>query len=250
MRRLVWTLVGVGALVCALVGASTASAAGGPQSHTCSGGNIAAGTYASLRVTGFCMLPNSGTVRVLGNVTIASGAALNAITPATFTVGGNIRIGSGAILGLGCAPEAGCAVTTNDRVGGNLTANGAAAVIVHNTTFGGNLSLSGGGGSTDCSSTALFGGPFFSDIEDSHIGGNASVSGLKSCWFGFIRNHVGGNVTVHNNTFGDEDATEIVTNVIHGNLSCSGNNPAAQVGDSAGAPNVVFGRKTGECASL
>jgi hypothetical protein len=41
-----------------------------------------------------------------------------------------------------------------------------------------------------------------------------------------------------------------VTNVIRGNLNCSGNDPAPQVGDSEGEPNVVSGDKTGQCADL
>ena len=40
---------------------------------------------------------------------------------------------------------------------------------------------------------------------------------------------------------------EIVTNNIGGNLACFNNNPAAQVGDSMGQPNVVAGQKRGEC---
>jgi hypothetical protein len=48
----------------------------------------------------------------------------------------------------------------------------------------------------------------------------------------------------------DPDANEIVTNVIGGNLACVHNNPAAQEGDSQGAPNVVAGRKLGECSTL
>ena len=50
------------------------------------------------------------------------------------------------------------------------------------------------------------------------------------------------------NRFGDPDAMEIVTNHIGGNLACFNNNPAAQVGDSMGQPNVVGGQKRGECA--
>jgi hypothetical protein len=51
------------------------------------------------------------------------------------------------------------------------------------------------------------------------------------------------------NRFGDPDAMVIVTNHIAGNLACFNNNPAAQVGDSMGLPNVVGGQKRGECAT-
>jgi hypothetical protein len=43
---------------------------------------------------------------------------------------------------------------------------------------------------------------------------------------------------------------EVVTNTIYGDLECSGNSPAPQIGDSGGSPNIVFGLKLGQCASL
>lgn len=256
MRRMLWalagTLVALGALVATGAGAGVAVAsAAAPGSYTCAGGTIPAGTYSSLQVTGFCALPSTGTVRVLRNVTLTPGAVLDAATqPSTLIVGGNVRVRTGAILGLGCSPETGCSGTTSDRVGGNIVATQAAATIIHNTTILGNVTLSGGGGSEDCSSNSPLGGPYFSDLEDNTITGNTNVSGLRTCWFGFIRNHAGRNVILHNDSYGDPDANEIVTNTIFGNLICSGNAPAPQVGDSGGAPNVVFGRKLGQCASI
>jgi hypothetical protein len=65
-----------------------------------------------------------------------------------------------------------------------------------------------------------------------------------------IRTNVAGDVRVIGNRFGDPDAMEIVTNTVGGNLACFNNRPAAQVGDSGGAPNVVGGQKRGECAAL
>jgi hypothetical protein len=46
------------------------------------------------------------------------------------------------------------------------------------------------------------------------------------------------------------DGNEVVTNTIHGNLNCEGNDPAPQVGDSEGSPNHVTGVKTGQCVGL
>jgi hypothetical protein len=59
-----------------------------------------------------------------------------------------------------------------------------------------------------------------------------------------------GNNTVDHNRFADEDATEIQTNTVFGNLSCYRNDPIAQQGDSAGSPNIVLGKATGECKAL
>jgi len=57
-------------------------------------------------------------------------------------------------------------------------------------------------------------------------------------------------VNINGNVVADPDGNEIVTNTIHGNLNCAGNDPAPQVGDSEGSPNQVTGRKTGQCVDL
>ena len=53
---------------------------------------------------------------------------------------------------------------------------------------------------------AAYGGPFYSVMEDTAIGGNLGIRGLHSCWLGVIRNHVGGTVRLIGNRFGDPDA--------------------------------------------
>jgi hypothetical protein len=88
----------------------------------------------------------------------------------------------------------------------------------------------------------------YSSYEDSTIGGNLRLTGVVSCWFGAIRDHIGGSATFANNTFNDPDANENLTNQVDGNLLCSGNSPATQYGDSGASPNVVSGYATGECA--
>jgi hypothetical protein len=228
---------------------------------TCSGtlgspGVVAPGTYGSLTITGVCLMPSSGTVNVLGNLTVAPNAGLDAITEATVNVGGNLLVKSGGILGLGCSPEAGCATTTSDHIYGSLIASRAVAVIAHSNTIGGNVSIQGGGGGFGCapnevlSAVAGFPAPPFSTLEDNTIGGNTVITGLQSCWFGFIRNEVQGNVILENNTMADPDANEVVTNFIQRNLICLANSPAPQVGDSFGDPNVVLGHKLGQCANI
>ena len=57
-------------------------------------------------------------------------------------------------------------------------------------------------------------------------------------------------VTLRNNRLGDPDGNEIVTNIVGGNLRCTGNDPHAQLGDSGGSPNIVAGRASGECRAL
>ena len=67
---------------------------------------------------------------------------------------------------------------------------------------------------------------------------------------GFIRNHVNGSVNLSGNVLADPDGNEYVTNTIHGSLSCFGNSPAPQVGDSEGNRNHVTGAKKGQCATV
>ena len=141
-------------------------------------------------------------------------------------------------------------MATNDSIGGNLTAEGALAVLVHHSGVAHNVVQSAGGGGVNCDpQDALFGSPAYATYEDVSIGGNASITGWRSCWLGFIRNTVGGNVNFNNNVTADQDGNEVVTNTISGNLNCMANSPAPQVGDSGGAPNVAV-HATGQCASL
>ena len=77
-----------------------------------------------------------------------------------------------------------------------------------------------------------------------------NINGFNGFWMGFIRNHVNGSVNLSGNVLVDPDGNEYVTNSIHGSLSCFGNSPAPQVGDSEGSLNHVTGAKTGQCANV
>ena len=94
------------------------------------------------------------------------------------------------------------------------------------------------------------GPPAYSTFEDNTIGRNASVSGLGTCWLGFIRNTVTGNVNFNDNVTADPDGNELVTNSAGTNLNCSGNSPQPQFGDSEGNLNTVGGKATGQCVGL
>jgi hypothetical protein len=73
-----------------------------------------------------------------------------------------------------------------------------------------------------------------------------TVAGVQSCYFGGLRNMVKGDLSYRNNTFGDPDASEVITNMVSGDIRCSGNTPVVQYGDSAGMPNEAH-EATGEC---
>jgi hypothetical protein len=242
------------------VGSAAAKPPSAGSDATCNGGSIAPGTYSSLMIAGACFL-DSGSVTVTHNVSVQPGAALLAAYGGSdLTVGQNLVVQSNGVLVLGCEPEAFICINdpdqevgtliTNDRVGGNLTAENSLAVLAHHNTISGNVVLSGGGGGLNCDpQDALFGSPAYATYEDNVIGGNAVISGWQSCWLGFIRNTVARNVNFLDNSTFDPDGNEVVTNTIGGTLNCSGNDPAPQVGDSGGTPNTAA-RATGQCVGL
>jgi hypothetical protein len=249
-------------LVNPITATATATAPSKCSGTFTSPGFIAPGTYSSLDVTGFCLGPATGNVIVKKNLTVEAGASLLANYPANapgpegdanFIVKGDVNVGKGGMLLLGCEPATGCANTTFDSVGGNVDADGALGVILHSDVIGGNVDFAGGGGGVNCTPSGVFAlikSPVFSDVEDNAIIGSLHISGLRSCYLGEFRNIVMGNNTVDHNTFADPDATEVGANTVLGNLACFGNSPAAQFGDSGSPPNIVIGNATGECAAL
>ena len=97
--------------------------------------------------------------------------------------------------------------------------------------------------------------PAYSTYEESTIGGSVSITGLRTCWLGFLNNTVGHNVDFNNNRTAvveptGPDGNEVAGNWIGGNLNCARNLPAAQIGDSGLPLNVVERHATGQCARL
>jgi hypothetical protein len=245
-----------------LIGLPAIGASAAPAPYTCQGGSIPAGSYSSVVVAGFCQL-DAGTVNVSGNFSVAPGAGLlAAFGGSDLHVGMNMTVGAGAIAVLGCEPEAFICfndpdqttgtLSTNDSIGKNFSATGALMVLAHNNSIGGNATQSGGGGGVTCDNFPLGpdGPPAYSTWEDNRIARNASITGVQTCWLGFIRNHVGNNANYSDNVLADPDGNEVVTNVVGRNLNCSGNDPTPQRGDSDGDANVVGGRTTGQCVNI
>ncbi|HEX5369320.1 MAG TPA: hypothetical protein VFY10_07900 [Dehalococcoidia bacterium] len=157
------------------------------------------------------------------------------------TIHGGVYVGEGATFVLGSDENP---VDTGTITGG-VHATNPDGVQIHHATISGGIDIQGGNGP--------YGGPFdvtWNAIEDNTINGSVSIVGYNGFWFGFLGNDVHGSVTLNNNVLQDLDANEFVTNTIHGNLNCSGNSPAPQIGDSEGSANVVTGQKTGQCAAL
>jgi acetyltransferase-like isoleucine patch superfamily enzyme len=87
--------------------------------YRCTGGNIRPGTYDSILVTGVCYMP-AGNITITGDLTVNAGALLDAVTPgdpvasanpllpAEVSIGGNVFVGAGGVLLLGCSPFISC----------------------------------------------------------------------------------------------------------------------------------------------
>ena len=211
--------------------------------ETCNAGTISAGSHTSITVTGQCGFPASGVVTINGNLTVADGAILNdhAVSGATVHITGSVKVGKGAVLGLGYGPDE--ENPTEATVGGNIAADQPLTLYLGHVTVGGTVRSNGGGDP----------GRNF-PIKDNTIGGSLVLNGWHGLWIGAIRNHVSGNVTVSNNTAANpselpgSDSTEVQTNVIGGSLICHNNTPTAQVNMfDGGQPNIVGGNAYGEC---
>lgn len=267
------------ALATAVLGTGTALAADAHhhRASICAGTlaapGVLAGTFSGdVVIKGVCAV-NGGAAVIRGDLILTPGSALNATFAlndvagkgtSSLTVGDDIKIGSGAVLAMGCEPNfSPCTDDPNAKTGGTLTGHNvvfgdvtgskALAALIHASTIFGDFTLRGGGGGVTCAvpATGVFhalGSPVFSDSEDNSIGGDIKISDLHTCWLGALRNDVRGNIVDRNNTMADPDANEFLANVVRGRIACFGNTPAVQYGDSMGSPNLVFGRAFGECA--
>lgn len=234
--------------------AQSAQAAPGGGSYTCNG-ELTGPTYSNVVVTGSCTVPDGADVTVLHNITVGAGAMFDASTHSTLTVHGNVSGGPGSFVALGCTEAHPCddEVPGNigdDVVDGNVTLDHVYDAAINGVTIGGNLTSVGGGAGLAEDQFIPF------SVKDDTIGGNVSVSGLRTTWFGVIRSQIGGNVTLTDIVLADPDGNEIVANDIGRNLVCHGLSPAPQLGDAVeGAPegygpNTIGGKAVGQCAEI
>ncbi len=294
----VWLAVlGATSLALAVFAAGSAASSGATAApHICKGKlgkpGLLVGSYSSgVVVQGACRVQD-GPVHVTGTLTVDKGSALNAAFSrnhlthhgsSSLTVTGNLVVDKGATVVLGCKVNPSGSgfpcfddpnshhptLTSSDTIKGSLIEHAPLGVVVHNSKISGNWSETGGGGGVNCIPTGPFKklmSPAYSDIEDSSLGGNLTISGMKACWVGVARVHIKGSATFTNNDLADPDGIEIVSNVIAKSLSCTGNGhppgspPIAQpVWDSGDPvmgqlfprdpePNTVSGTRSGQCA--
>ena len=248
-------LKAVGALVATaallLWGGPAMAAPNGGTALMCTGGDIASGTYSSITVTGHCTVTEDATISVTGNITVAAGAILEADgAPSTITVGHNVTAGPGAWIALGCTlAHGGCSTLKADvLVKGNVTLDHVFNAALNGITVNGNVTSMGGGAGLDFPGFIPF------SVKDDIIGGNLTVSGLTTTWFGVIRTSVGRNVTLTSIKVSDPDGNEIVHDVIGRNLTCTAMNVPPQFGDAteessdpAYPYSTVGGHANGQC---
>ncbi|MGH3470560.1 MAG: hypothetical protein ACRDPG_00760 [Nocardioidaceae bacterium] len=226
-------------------------------------GTSLSGDHRNLTVRGIAYVASGNTLNVSGNLVVAPGACLDAFSLGTVHVGRNVVVERGATLALGCAPgsngpppTAPCGFeTADDTVGANIIADQPLTMYLTAVNVARNVVSIGGGFSTPGLSFP---------VKDMHIGANLVLEGWHGgpgAWIGALRNQVGGNVIIANNTGfrpggnGANDSTEVVGNAVGRNLICVNNTPPAQYGDAydpstGNGPNTVGSKAIGECASL
>ena len=279
MRKIV-RLAAVTSLVLGTVvlgaGAAGAAQANGHRSSVCTGtfqspGVLAGKFKGDVVINGVCAV-NGGAAVIKGNLILAPGSALNATFAlndvaktgtSSLTVKGDVKVGRGALLAMGCEPNfstctddpnasTGGTLTGQNKVFGNIRAVQALGVLLHASTIKGSVSVIGGGGVESCNPPfpgvfADLQSPPFTDAEDNSVGGNLIMTGLHSCWLGALRNSVRGNIFVAGNSMADPDAMEILANHVRGSIACFANSPVVNYGDSGSSPNKVKGNAFGEC---
>ncbi|HEY2880191.1 hypothetical protein [Nocardioides sp.] len=253
--RLPRSVLLVAATALALSGLSSAARGDSHWRTTCSGGDIASGTYQTLRITGECTVPVGAEVIVVHNLVVEPGAQFIADTaPSTVHIGGNVRAYHGSFLGLGCTAAHGCegGTTFSDTtVDGNVNLRYVFDAAINGVEVGGNVRSQGGGAGFVFEQGGFI--PF--SVKDDVIHGNLVVKGLKTTWFGVIRSQIDGNVILKYIKNDDPDGNEIVHDMIGGNLTCRGMSPAPQFGDADDDPTLpadypystVGGRVSGQC---
>jgi hypothetical protein len=251
------TFIAAGTAILAAAGfaAAAPTAQGAPNSSYTCNGELPTNTYGSVWVPEWCVVPDGADVTVTHGISVGSGAFFDASTHSTLTVHGNVSGGPGSFVALGCTEAHTCDDGEAGNIGdvtidGNVSLDHVYDAAINGVTIGGNLTSVGGGAGLAEDQFIPF------SVKDDTIGGNISVSGLRTTWFGVIRSQIGGNVTLTDIVLADPDGNEIVANTISRNLVCSGLSPAPQLGDAVeGAPpgygpNDVGGKAVGQCVGL
>jgi hypothetical protein len=278
--------VAVLSITVALVALGCSAASSGarriaPKPPVCSGTlrspGVLAGSYRSgVLVRGTCFV-NAGAVTVHGKLEVGAGASLLAAFGlnhrthrggSSIVVLGNVFVDRGGTLVLGCSnmsevpcrdlPNKFSTISSSDRISGNVTAQQALGVVLHDTTVGGGILQTGGGGGPGCGETGVFkllpNLVVYSDYEDASVGRSLTITNVNSCWLGVAREHIRGNLILSHDKLSNPDAIEILANNVGGNLSCSRSTHLFDTADTGQTfwprrleRNTVHGKRQGQC---
>ena len=217
MKRLSWRLIILVVALAACAGSASAQTTNWGHTTNCSG-TLAPGTYTDVIVpaNAECVLPFRGTVTVTGNVKLESGASLG--VPGEFA---ETFIVHGSLLGVDA---------------NRISING---LHPENVIIFGSVDLRGTTGQVVLGGMSIHGTLFIT----------YSRGDLP---FELFANVVGGNVVVLDNTTssvcGQSSCFVIQGNAIGGSLVCKGNTPAPT--SPPDLLNTVGGNKVEQCASL
>ena len=273
LRTRLATMATMSVLLAATLAAAPVAAASNDRHHdrdlTCRAGAIAPGTYNSIVVAGDCAIP-TGLVTVRGNVVLLARSSLwTEQGIAQLQVRGNLLVGHGAVLSLGCniteclapgvlsvskaaAVTAAPTASTFERsalVGGDIRADDAAAVFAVFATVAGDIKIDDGGvGPRACAAGGVVktrGGlqiesvlVLFYTIAD----GSVRVTHTRACLL-FVAFTMVGVDLVETGNWAVGNGNALVGNLIGRDLLCRRNTPApiAQM-------NTVGRHSVGQCA--
>jgi hypothetical protein len=279
MKGRIRLLIGVvGLAAAAAVGGATPAFAGPLNTYTCSGtlsspGTIPAGQYSSLVMpAGSLCLIQGGSVVVKSPVALGDGAGLGVFS-GSLTIKGGLTVRSNALFGAGVGGAPNSTPLTIDgpvrvksdgalivgeespyqpifaHLNGPVRATNASSVQIHNSRVSGPVKIKGGGGDNALLDAFQGFGPF-NDLEDNKILGPVSETGYNGEWAGVLRNLVYGPFAFSNNSEAPNiDEYDIGSNWIDGPATCNDNNPAPNLGQSAGYLSIVIGTVGGDQAS-
>jgi hypothetical protein len=268
-------LASSGAFAIGLVGttgiASAHPSRPAPRAYTCTGGDLATGTFTSIpsgnysRITvkGVCNVVPDAVINVVGDINVARGAVFDAQSaPSTITVGHDVTAARGSLLGLGCQPMnsigkfAGVPCTVEPDGHTTITINGNVTAIDANTVLLRGAVAAGAGKLTVDGNVTLLGGSSTNpwSIKGATIGRNLTIFGLTAEFLGVQFNTIGRNATLIKITVHDVDSpppgVEVVENTVARNLNCFGLSPFVSGGLIPGEVNHVGHKATGQCASI
>jgi hypothetical protein len=194
---------------------------------------------------------NASTLKIVGDGALQPGSLFVADIKTerhAVNILGQVTVGSGALFYLGTEKPGKPPFAS---IQGSVSAEDPSAVVIQNTTIGGPVSVLGGGAPNAIIEALSHGAPEtnYTDFEDDQINGGITEVDYGGVWGGVIRSILSGSLVFAHNSETMVDEYDIGSDIITGSAYCAGNNPAPNMGVSAGAPSIVDGATFGDQAT-